>query len=262
MKYIDRFETKYVDVYRVLIVTVVFLTILAALAGLTYWIGVKASAEEHRSEEYFKTPSWSSIRMDVLPLVDNLETDRGDYKENGGSKSKTTDESGKQESIFVDPRILEVSNNLSKQFERNEEGVKQFREMLPRRVLQEWLVNDSGISLRWKERFLDDVVLYSRELGEDGRINRIGSIEERAKMLISALEKYVDRYIESIEIATRAASTMNKEERDRQEEVNTTLLYILPICAYILLSLIALVVLIRVEVHLRTIANNSSSSGS
>ena len=81
-------------------------------------------------------------------------------------------------------------------------------------------------------------------------------------MLISALEKYVDRYVESIEIATSAASTMNKEERDRQEEVNTTLLYILPICAYILLSLIALVVLIRVEVHLRTIANNSSSSGS
>ena len=262
MKYIDRFETKYVDVYRVLIVTVVFLTILAALAGLAYWVGVKVSVEEHRSEEYFKTPSWSSIRMDVLPLVDNLETDRDDGQENDGSKSKTTDESGKQESIFVDPRIVEVSNNLSKQFERNEEGVKQFREMLPRRVLQEWLVNDSGISLRWKERFLDDVVLYSRELGEDGRINRIGSIEERAKMLISALEKYVDRYVESIEIAARAASTMNKEERDRQEEVNTTLLYILPICAYILLSLIALVVLIRVEVHLRTIANNSSSSGS
>ena len=59
---------------------------------------------------------------DVLPLVDNLETDRDDDQENDGSKSKTTDESDKQESIFVDPRILEVSNNLSKQFERNEFG--------------------------------------------------------------------------------------------------------------------------------------------
>ena len=261
MKYIDRFETKYVDVYRVLIVTVVFLTILAALAGLFYWIGVKVSSEEHRSEQYFKTPSWSSIRMDVLPLVDNVETGIGDDENDDATKSKNTADNAKQEKIFVDPRIVELSNNLSKQFERNEGGVKQFREMLPRRVLQEWLVNDLGISSRWKERFLDDVVLYSRELGEDSRINRIGSIEERAKMLISALEKYVDRYLESIEIATSAASTMNKEERDRQEEVNTTLLYILPICAYILLSLIALVVLIRVEVHLRTIANNSSSSG-
>ena len=260
MKYIDQFETKYVDVYRVLIVSVVFLTILAASSGLIYWLAVKVTSEEHRSEDYLKISTWSSIRMDILPLVEKVDTNRASDQKNTASNSKNATGEGKQESIYIDPRIIELSDNLSKQFERNEKGVKQFREMLPRRVLQEWLMTDSGISYRWKDRFIDDIVLFSEELGEDARINRIGSIEERAKTLISALERYVDLYKQSIEIAANAASTMNEEESDRQTEVNTTLLYILPICAYILLSLIALVVLIRVEVHLRTIANNSSSS--
>ncbi len=258
MKYIDQFETKYVDVYRVLIVSVVFLTLLAAVSGLIYWLAVKATSSEHRSEDYFKTPTWSSIRMDILPLVEQVDNGRASDQENTAPNSNNATSTDQQEKVYIDPRIIELSNNLSKQFERNEEGVKQFREMLPRRVLQEWLISDSGISFRWKDRFIDDIVLFSEELGEDARINRIGSIEERAKTLISALERYVDLYVQSIDIAADAASTMNAEERDRQSEVNTTLLYILPICAYILLSLIALVVLIRVEVHLRTIASNSS----
>ena len=54
------------------------------------------ASENHRSESIL-TPSWSSIRMDVLPLVDNLETGRDGDQGNDATKSKTTDERAKQE---------------------------------------------------------------------------------------------------------------------------------------------------------------------
>ena len=257
LKFIDKFETKYVDVYRILIVLVVFLTLSAAILASLYWFGVVASSEEHRSEDYFKKPSWSSIRLDVLPIVE--ETNSSAKRPNKDAEKNTGTAQNKEEEIYIDPRIVRIADNLARQFERNEGGVKQFQTMLPKRVLQDWLLNNSGVAYSWRDRFLSDIEAFSNEIGDDARINRIGSIDERAKMLISAMEAFLERYLESIGIAGSAARQMNEEESERRDEANTTLLYLLPICAYILLSLIALVVLIRVEVHLRTLAKNSST---
>ena len=86
MQFIDKFETKYVDVYRILIVLVVFLTLSAGVVASIYWFGVIASSEEHHSEDYFNRPSWSSIRLDVLPIVEKTDEKSSFNSSNGDSE--------------------------------------------------------------------------------------------------------------------------------------------------------------------------------
>jgi hypothetical protein len=256
MKFIDRFETRYVDFYRSFIVLVLVGTLLAGSFAFINWVVAEATDRDHQPSDYLVTPEWTALRLKVLPLSENLNDANDTEDTSFKDPDLDSNSQSKERIIVIDSRILKIAANLEKQFEGNEGSVEGFREMLPKRSLQEWLMDPSTIPSYWQDRFLTSLIQYSQELANDGRINRIRSIQGRAETLVFAIENFVQSFLNAIDTAENQVRILDDVEKAAIEEARSMLYVIAPICAYVLLSTILIIVLIRLEVHLRKIARN------
>ena len=113
MKFIDKFETKYVDVYRILIVLVVFLTLSAAILASLYWFGVVASSSVRIGGDSFDSSIVDYIRK-RHNLVIGLRAAE-EIKINIGAAIETNQEEsigirGKDQLSGI-PRTISISSN-------------------------------------------------------------------------------------------------------------------------------------------------------
>ena len=245
MKWIERFETKYVDVYRAVVVLVVVASLIGLLLTIGYWSKTKATPREYNAQDELSSPGWSDVKDSILPAIEEAVAPESD---SGSPREKI------EEKPLVDPRIVEIHIILSKQFERNKDGVQQFRTLVPRRYLQELLLENRLIPNSWSSQYIENIRPLATSLSNDGRINRISSLEGRAETLILAIQRFTILYRAAIDEAKLATRSLNKGEVKRQELADEILMKVLPIFVGVLFSILLLMVFIRIEVHLRKIA--------
>ena len=101
---------------------------------------------------------------------------------------------------------------------------------------------------------INDLVSVSLQIGKDDRIARIGSVAGRSEVIMEAVDLFVERYVAEAKAADSLALDIKMEEDTRKSAVTATVIGAIPIPVGVFLSLIALILLIRMELHLRQVA--------
>ena len=159
-----------------------FLRLLVGPVALPVGEAGSPSAPAASSQAPAEAPDWQDVRQDVLPLAAPARTASAP---SGTAASRTR----------IDPRIVEIGDNLNRQFARNEGQETAFTDAYPRRMLAAWIDDRAGIPPDLRDDFIDSLVDASRAIGEDPMINRIGSVPDRAKTIRDALYAYRDAYL-------------------------------------------------------------------
>lgn len=240
-KLVDRFEEGYVTFYRWLLFVfgALSIVVLSALAASLLWSTSDTALEE--SDQYFSAPEWTDLRREVLPLRVKMEDKR----------SPDTSEPEKEEPP-IDERILKIKNNLLTSFSGDE--LEEAQSYFSARLLNEYLLYEVPIPRKWRQQMINDLVSVSLQIGKDDRIARIGSVAGRSEVIMQAVDLFVERYVAEAEAADSLALDIKMEEDTRKSAVTATVIGAIPIPVGVFLSLIALILLIRMELHLRQVA--------
>jgi hypothetical protein len=144
---------------------------------------------------------------------------------------------------------LEIRENLLLQFDLNEQKV--IGHFFSKRLLNEWLMEELAISSSWRPRLLESLVSASAQIGSDDRIKRIGSVEARADVVLESLSAYIERYLINARQADQWVSERLQDEESEKSALAAQIIVVIPIVVITFLSLIGLILLIRMELHLR-----------
>lgn len=247
MRWVERGEKWSLAIYRALLLVAVAAAFAGTLAAGGYWLVAKVATRPHQALDYLAAPAWEELRSAVLPALES-----GDA---GGADAEGPPAAA-QAKPLIDPRVAEIHAILARQFERNEGGVRLFRQLVPRRHLQEMLLADAGLPDALTGHYLDSAQAFARSLAEDGRINRIASMEARAETLLAALHEFKRLYVQRLAGAQAEAGKRNLAEGQRQGAMDVILTGALPLSFGALALLILLMAVIRIEAHLRLLATD------
>ena len=239
-KLVDRFEEGYVTFYRWLLFVFGALSVVAlsALAASLLWSTSDTALED--SDQYFSAPEWADLRREVLPLRVKME----DKRQPDASEPE-------KEEPPVDERILKIKNNLLTSFSGDD--LEEAQSYFSARLLNEYLLYEVPIPRKWRQQMINDLVSVSLQIGKDDRIARIGSVAGRSEVIMEAVDLFVERYVGSGS-SRQSSSDIKMEEDIRKSAVTATVIGAIPIPVGVFLSLIALILLIRMELHLRQVA--------
>ena len=237
-------ETGYLNIVRVTLAIAVILGVLAVGGAILWYAFVHmATTATHSPSDYFETPAWESIRQRVLPTFSeqraSSEGPAGQDEEPVGGRSP------------VDERITRIADNLNVQFSRNTDDETGFTDRYPRRLLEAWVFDGSGIPRAYLADYTDQLIAVSEMIGKDQQINRIGSVDARAKVIMDALDAFSLAFLARIEQAENRAVGANAAAVARRAEAAQRSIYLGLGGLGLLVSLVLIVVLLRIEVHLR-----------
>ena len=233
----DSFEEKYVGFYRWLLLLVGCLSVIGFIAMIFSLIWTASETPREQAYDHFDSPQWLDVRREVLPLV---------VKAKEGEVVEMVPEKG---SAPAHPLVLEIRENLLLQFDSNEQKV--IGHFFSKRLLNEWLMEELVISSSWRPRLLESLVLASAQIGSDDRIKRIGSVEARADVVLESLSAYIERYLINARQADQWVSERLQDEESEKSALAAQIIVVIPIVVITFLSLIGLILLIRMELHLR-----------
>ncbi len=233
-------ERWYLDLVRVMLMIVVVLSASAiVVAGI--WYGTAAlSSPALDFTDRFETPVWGDVRSGVLPLA-GAESDQPAGEQQPPAPERPS----------VDARIAEIANNLNQQFVRNPDQQTAFSDAYPRRSLASWIRERAGIAPELQEDFIEALRDVSKEIGEDPIINRIGSVPDRVETMQKALVAYRDEYLRRADAARSEVVAANQGRSVEKAASTSNALLLGGGAAALMLSLILVLVLMRIEVHLR-----------
>ena len=150
---------------------------------------VVAPAEEAVAPaEEVEAPTWESVRQRVLPTP----VEPPPPSESSASPAKRQP---------VDERITRIANNLNAQFSRDPGNKTAFTDRFPRRLLEMWVFQESGVPEPHLATYVDSLIAVSEAIGQDQQINRIGSIDDRAQMIVDALDAFREEFLEQVQRA-------------------------------------------------------------
>ena len=161
------------------------------------------------SEGRFETPAWDDVRRGALPIAEPEVSEPEGGESTQAPPPRPT----------VDPRIVEIADNLNKQFARNPGQETAFTDAYPRRALESWINDRAGVPADLREHFVEALVAASRGIGEDPMINRIGSVPDRVQAVQDALFSYRDEYVHRVETAAQEAEAAAQARADRANAV-------------------------------------------
>lgn len=238
---LDKFEERYVGFYRWLLLIIGLLSLVAFLALVLSLTWSTSDTTLNEAADYFEEPRWNDLRREVLPLRMKPE-------------SRPSSEKQVRKQLPVDKRVVEIQKNLLRQFSADE--MDEAKKYFPTRLLNEWLLEEIPVPLTWRDRMFNDLVGSALIIGEDDRIRRIGSIDGRAKIVMQGFETFVTNYLERIDFA-RSEALQEMAQKDAEKALITTqVLIAIPVTVGIFLSMIGLILLIRMELHLRKLAHD------
>ena len=138
--------------------------------------------------EQVAAPAWESVRQRVLPTPAEPPPP---------SESKASPPKRRP----VDERITRIANNLNAQFSRDPGNKTAFTDRFPRRLLEMWVFQESGVPEPHLARYVEGLIAVSEAIGQDQQINRIGSIDDRAQVIVDALEAFREEFLAQVEQA-------------------------------------------------------------
>jgi len=112
-------------------------------------------------------------------------------------------------------------------------------------------MEEIAISSSWRPRLLESLVSASAQIGSDERIKRIGSVEARADVVLESLNTYIEHYLINVRRADQLVGERLQKEESEKTALAAQIIVAIPIVVITFLSLIGLILLIRVELHLR-----------
>ena len=233
----DSFEEKYVGFYRWLLLLVGCLSVIGFIAMILSLLWTASDTSREQAYDYFDSPQWLDVRREVLPLVVKAKED------------EVVEAVVEKSSISVHPLVLEIRDNLLLQFDANEQ--KLIGHVFSKRLLNEWLMEEIAISSSWRPRLLESLVSASAQIGSDERIKRIGSVEARADVVLESLNTYIEHYLINVRRADQLVGERLQKEESEKTALAAQIIVAIPIVVITFLSLIGLILLIRVELHLR-----------
>ena len=233
----DSFEEKYVGFYRWLLLLVGCLSFIGFIAMILSLIWTASDTSREQAYDYFDSPQWLEVRREVLPLVVKAKED------------EVVEAVVEKSSISVHPLVLEIRDNLLLQFDANEQ--KLIGHVFSKRLLNEWLMEEIAISSSWRPRLLESLVSASAQIGSDERIKRIGSVEARADVVLESLNTYIEHYLINVRRADQLVGERLQKEESEKTALAAQIIVAIPIVVITFQSLIGLILLIRVELHLR-----------
>lgn len=241
-------ETGYLNIVRATLAVAVVLGVLA-VGGAIVWYALAHMATNgtHRPSDYFESPEWDAIRHRVLPTFSEQRA--------SGESAAGQDEEPGQSRPPVDRRITSIADNLNVQFSRNAGDETGFTDRYPRRLLEAWVFEESGIPHSYLGEYTNQLIAVSEMIGNDQQINRIGSIDDRARVIMEALEAFRLAFLARLEHAESRATGANAEAEARRAKAAQRSIYLGLGGLGLLVSLVLIVVLLRIEVHLRNQAH-------
>ena len=126
-----------------------------------------------------------------------------------------------------------------------------FTDRFPRRLLEAWVLEESGLSRAYLADYADRLISVSEAIGKDPQINRIGSIDDRAQVIMDALDAFRLAFLARVEQAESRAAAAGASAARRRAEAAQGSFYLGLGGLGLLVSLVLIVVLLRIEVHLR-----------
>ena len=157
------------------------------------------------SDRPLETPAWEDVRRGAVPegAADPPEPKGGEPTQVRPSRPG------------VDAGVIEIADNLNKQFARNPGKETAFTDAYPRRALQSWINDRAGVPADLRDHFVEALIAASQGIGEDPAINRIGSVPERVRAIQDALFAYRDEYLRWAEAVAQAEEAARAEEREK-----------------------------------------------
>ncbi len=233
-------ETGYINLMRIVLATAILVGVIALVVAIAWYSFTQlAGVGAGFSSPNVAAPGWESIRYRVLPRPREQPQQSGvaaDKREMAGKRKQPVDE-----------RIGQIANNLNAQFQRNAGHENGFTERYPGRLLEAWVFGGSELPESYLPDYLDALIILSEAIGKDEQINRIGSIDSRAQVMMNALEAFRQEFLVQVEEAeNRTAAAALK-----RSEAITGSIYLGLGGLGLLIALALIVVLIRIEVHLR-----------
>ena len=237
-------ETGYLNVVRVTLAIAVVLGVLAVGGAILWYVlAHMATTGTQTPSDYFESPAWESIRHRVLPTFPEQRAP--------GESPTGRDEQPAQSRPPVDERITRIADNLNAQFSRNAGDETGFTDRYPRRLLEAWVFDESGIPGTYLAEYTNRLIAVSETIGKDQQINRIGSIDDRARVIMEALDAFRLAFLARLEQAESRAAGANAAAAAKRAEAAQRSIYLGLGGLGLLLSLVLIVVLLRIEVHLR-----------
>ncbi|MCY3794785.1 MAG: hypothetical protein OXG51_10475 [Gammaproteobacteria bacterium] len=213
---------------------------LAAAAAM-FLYGHLATSGSHSADHYFQAPTWESVRRKVLPTLSAETTSAND--------EKTAAETAPGRLKSPDPRILQIAEHLNAQFERNSGNETFFTDRFPKRLLESWIMEES-VPPAYLDDYVNELVGVSKAIGDDGRINRIGSLNDRAEVIMEALQAFNQAFLAEINEAELRAATTQTAANDQRAAAGNAALFLGLGGLGLLVSILLIVILIRIEAHL------------
>ena len=234
-------EGWYLDSVRVVLGVAIIAAALGVVVAAVWYATATLGSSPLNFGDRFVPPEWEDVRRAVLPLASPSRAEREDGERNDVRRDPD-----------VDPRFVEIGDNLNRQFARNAGQETAFTDKHPRGVLEMWV--DAGVRAEHREDFVAALIRVSRGIGEDPLINRIGSVPDRADTMRRALAAYRDEYVRRADtIRDEVAAANRVRSAERMESAADALTFGAGSIAATLL-LVLVVVLMKIEVHLRRIA--------
>ncbi len=244
MRRVHNIETGYLNAVRVVLAAAILLGVLAlALAAFWYLYVHVATAGEPTATDYFQVPTWESVQPKVLPALTAALTSADDRTVANNAKL------GGREGM--DQRVLLIAERLNAQFNRNAGEEAGFTDRYPKRLLESWILEES-VPPAYLDEYVNELMAIAKQIGEDGRINRIASLDDRAQVIMDALLAFNETFLanigeaEELAAAERAAVTTR-----RTEAANVGLFLGLGGLGLLVLNMLV-IVLVRIEAHLHS----------
>jgi len=239
---ISNIERWYLDFVRVLFAAAIVLAACAIVVAGIWYGSANVGTGARDFSDGFVTPDWDDVRRNVLPLLPMEQAPRS---------SQAPDSTPSRPAL--DPRIIEIADNLNLQFARNTGQETAFTDAYPRRALEAWINERAGVPAELRDDFVEALIEVSRGVGEDALINRIGSVTDRANTMRDALSAYRDEYLRLARTTRDEIEAANRARAAERETATTNALLLGAGGAAVMLSLVLVVVLMRIEVHLRRV---------
>ncbi|MYF48568.1 MAG: hypothetical protein F4220_00215, partial [Gammaproteobacteria bacterium] len=118
---------------------------------------------------------------------------------------------------------MQIAEHLNAQFERNRGNETFFTDRFPKRLLESWIMEES-VPPAYLDDYVNELVGVSKAIGDDGRINRIGSLNDRAEVIMEALQAFNQAFLAEVnEAELRAATAQTAADEQRAAAGNAAL---------------------------------------
>ena len=242
MRRIRRIETGYLGVVRAVLATAILFGLLAlAAAAAIYLYGYLTTVGSRSADQYFRAPTWESVRPEVLPTLTAGPT--------SADGAKVTSDALLGKTRNPDPRILQIADHLNAQFSRNTGNEAYFTDRFPKRLLESWIMEESVPPIHLDD-YVNELVEVSKAIGDDGRINRIGSLDDRAEVIMEALQAFNRAFLANIGEAEQQAAVARAAADELRAVTGSAALFLGLGGLGLLVSILLIVILIRIEAHL------------